>query len=474
MEKRLFLALLLTFIFLFVYSYFLQKYLPSDKKVKVSEEKDLNFQKNAKKDDLIFKEDASAITKIKIGSKFISASTTGGFLIKMSNLKHNEEFIYKYIGLIPSEKDIKFNLKVTENSLIFTTEDGKKKEFIFAEDMLKIKLNYQPKDDMIIFFNTLIDNNLEQNYQEFFYTKNETIFRRTLKNLKTEENFQNLKFAGFRDRYFCISLLPDNYNINLKKNNNFFYLTLPPRSEISIFIGPQNEKLLKTYDLESIVNYGFFDPIARIILKLLNFINFFTKNWGLAIVFLTFIIYILLFPFTIQSTKSMRKLAEIQPELNILKEKYKNDLQRFQKEQLELFKKYKINPLGGCLPFFFQIPIFFAIFQIFSRFIEFKGASFLWIKDLTLPDRAIKLPINIPYFGEYLNLFPIMLVILNILQQKFTNITVSNSEQKFISNFLLIFIGIIFYHFSSAIVLYWFIQNFLTFIYQLRTKKINA
>ncbi|MCM8787761.1 MAG: YidC/Oxa1 family membrane protein insertase, partial [Candidatus Omnitrophica bacterium] len=123
---------------------------------------------------------------------------------------------------------------------------------------------------------------------------------------------------------------------------------------------------------------------------------------------------------------------------------------------------------------FFQIPVFFSLFQIFSRFIELKGASFLWIKDLTLPDRFIKLPTNIPYFGEYLNLLPIMLIILNFLQQKFTNITVSNSEQKFISNFLLIFIGVIFYHFSSAIVLYWFIQNFLTFIYQLKTKKTHA
>ncbi|MCM8786933.1 MAG: membrane protein insertase YidC, partial [Candidatus Omnitrophica bacterium] len=401
MEKRLFLALIITFIFLFIYSFLVSKYLPSQKINQQLNEVNVTSEKKLKEDFYMFNDNNSYTSNLEFASKSLSVSTTGGYIAKMSNLKYKEELIYKGIGLIPSEKDIKFDLKVTENSLIFTTEDGKKKEFIFDGNQLKIKLNYKPNDEVIIFHNILMDNNLEQNYQEFFYAKGDSIFRKPLKNIKNEENFQNLKFAGFRDRYFCASLFPNNYNLNLKKHDKFFYLSLPDINEISLFIGPQDEKILKTYGLESIINYGFFDLIGRIILKLLYFMYFFTKNWGWAIVFLTLLIYFILFPFTLQSTKSMRKLAEIQPELNILKEKYKNDIQRFQKEQLELFRKYKINPFGGCLPFFFQIPVFFALFQIFSRFIELKGASFLWIKDLTLPDRFIKLPTNIPYFGEY-------------------------------------------------------------------------
>ena len=166
----------------------------------------------------------------------------------------------------------------------------------------------------------------------------------------------------------------------------------------------------------------------------------------------------------------MRKMQEIQPELDELRKKYKDNPQKLQKEQMELFKKYKVNPLGGCLPIFFQIPIFLTIYQIFFRFVELKGASFLWIKDLSGPDRLLKLPFPPPV--NYLNILPLLIVVASFLQQKITTSKASSQQQSTALMFTG-FIGIVLYNFPSCIVLYWLIQNCITLAYQYRLSKVQ-
>ena len=141
---------------------------------------------------------------------------------------------------------------------------------------------------------------------------------------------------------------------------------------------------------------------------------------------------------------------------------------------MELFKKYKVNPLGGCLPLFFQFPIFIALYQVLFRFVELKGASFLWIQDLSLPDRAFALPFKIPFLGNYFNILPILIMIVGLIQQKITTSKASSKEQKSMGLFFSVFLGVIFYNFPSALVLYWFVQNLLTFAYQLRISKTSS
>jgi YidC/Oxa1 family membrane protein insertase len=170
----------------------------------------------------------------------------------------------------------------------------------------------------------------------------------------------------------------------------------------------------------------------------------------------------------------MKKMQEIQPLMQELKEKHKDNPQKMQKETVELYKKHKVNPLGGCLPLLFQFPIIIAFYQVVFRFSRLQGASFLWIKDLSMPDRLFRLPFVIPVVGvEYFNLLPILVMGLGLIQQHITASS-SNPQQKKIGLFMGVFIGIIFYKFPSALVLYWFVQNLLTLLYQVRLKKART
>ncbi len=465
MEKRLFLAFFITFLFLLVYSYFLPP-TPPTPPVNNQINQTVSSEISSSHQDYSLREEKKLL-EAEIGNFILTYSPKGGYIKKVVLLPYGEELSFKNIGYIPEEKDKEFFSRREKNKLIFEDTTGLKKEFSFEDYLIKVSFSFRPSS-WAVFYNPLNNNNLEYGYQEYFYFNSQGLQRRNAKKIKPLLELKDALYAGSRDRYFCLSLLKGNYQLTWKKEGQkgvWLILRSPP-SQISFYLGPQREKNLKRFELQEIISYGPFDTLGRLVVNSLYFLYTGTKNWGISIILLTFIIYIILFPFTFKSTKAMKKMAEIQPELQALREKYKDNLQKFQKEQVELFKKYRINPLADCLPLLFQLPVFFALFQVFSRFIELKGAAFLWIKDLSLPDRFLKLPLSLPYFGEYLNILPLLMLGINLLQQKFTPSTTSSSDQRFISLFLLGFMGVIFYHFSAALLLYWFTQNLLTFIYQ--------
>jgi len=169
----------------------------------------------------------------------------------------------------------------------------------------------------------------------------------------------------------------------------------------------------------------------------------------------------------------MKRMQEVQPQIEELRKKYKDNPAKLNKEIIELYRQHRVNPLGGCLPLFFQLPVFIALYQVLLRLVELKGANFLWIKDLTSPDRAIPLKIAIPFVGEYINILPLLLVVINLLQQKFTQLPSQDTQQRQMGMFFVVFIGIIFYHFPSGLVLYWLTQNIFTFIYQFRLYRVS-
>lgn len=406
----------------------------------------------------------------------ITFSQSGGYIKKIQIKPYQEEFFYQNLGLIPNEEKIEFEYKLEKNKVIFYQNDEKRKEFIFDDYLITINIFSSQKENKIIVFSNLLSSKiLEQNYQEIFY-KNSFLKRKNFKQFSIFKE-KEIKFIGARDQYYCISLLPKNYKIETEKKDKefiFYLLFSSPNYNFSFYLGPQNEKELGEYNLNEIIYYGFFHFFAVIIKKIIFLFYFLTKNWGVSIIFLSILIYFLLFPFTFKSIQAMKKLQEIQPQIEILKNKYKENPQKLNQEILELYKKYKLNPLGGCLPIFFQLPIFIALYQTVLRLIELKQANFLWIKNLSLPDRAIKLSFNLPFgLGEYINLLPLLMIILGIIQQLFSSQNIS-SDQKKIGLFFSVFIGIIFYNFPSSLVLYWFIQNILNFIFQYRLQQIKV
>ncbi len=480
MEKRLFLAFVITLAFFMIYSHLITKFFPQPTPPQVDSEKIVQEAEQfspriSQKASPLIQEDEEELNDLPqaaIGNFVVTYSPLGGYIKKIAIEGEEKALPFQNIGFLPEDQEKQFRANVTYNKIQFKGPKGVSKEFIFEGDILKIELNPPPSEPIVLFSNSLLSG-MDQRYQEIFYSQDKAIKRKPAHKIK-DSTYNNVEFAGARNRYYCFALLKGNYSFKWvkSKNKGHFYLFSPPE-QILIYIGPQIEKRLKPYGLEKIMFYGFFHVIGLGMIKLLYFFYFLTKNWGLSIVFFSVAVSLLLFPFTSKSTLAMRKMQQIQPEIEIIKTKYKDNPKKLQKETIELYRKYKVNPLGGCLPLFFQLPVIMAFYQIVFRFVELKGAHFLWIKDLSLPDRLCKLPFPAPV--NYLNLLPILLVGIGLLQQKITTSSASApSQQKTMGLFFTVFIGVIFYTFPSALTLYWLIQNLFTLINQSRLSKIQS
>ncbi len=466
MEKRALLFLIIALIFFVFYSHLLTKITPPPPTPKSSKmiSKPPVVKEITLSSPEVFKE-------VNLDNFVVTFSLTGGYIKKIFIKRYQEMLLFDGIGTVSGYENTNFELTQENNKItLFSPQKKVVKEFIFKGYLLQIKIKTPRKSKVVLLRNLLDINKLNQRYQEVFYRHNEKIVRLPFRRVKPTLIKSNL--VGTRDRYFCFVVFRENpQEVMFLKEKKAVELVseTEKEAEFTIFIGPQSYKLLAQYDLEEIINYGFFHGISILLIKFLYLFLSFTKNWGVSIILLSITIYLCLFPFTAKSTKAMKKIQELQPKIEALKLKYKDNPQKLNKELLELYREYRVNPLGGCLPLFFQLPVFFALYQVLLRFVELKGARFLWIKDLSLPDRAFHLKVNLPFFGEYINILPLLIVLLGLLQQNLTQ--TQQSQQKQMGLFFVVFIGIIFYQFPSGLVLYWLTQNILTLIYQWRISR---
>ena len=186
----------------------------------------------------------------------------------------------------------------------------------------------------------------------------------------------------------------------------------------SMYYGPNDFKILKSYkmDLEDMVNlgqgfYAFVKYINRlIVMPVFNLFSGFIKSYGLVIALLTIIIRLVTSPLVYTSYLSGAKMKALKPELDVLKEKFKDDQQAFSMEQMKLFRTAGVNPLGGCIPALLQIPIFFALYSFFNSQIALRGQSFWWSKDLSSFDSILNFGFTIPFIGNHLSLFTLLAV----------------------------------------------------------------
>lgn len=253
---------------------------------------------------------------------------------------------------------------------------------------------------------------------------------------------------------------------------------MPPNTTIEdrylLYAGPSQEKALKEVGngLEETIDYGFFGGIAKVLLSTMWLLHKVVRSWGISIILLSIVLNIILFPLTMKSFKSMQKMQELHPEMEKLKAQHKNSPQKLNKEIMELYKKYKINPFSGCLPMLLQMPIFIALYQALMKSVELRGAEFLWIRDLSMPD-AVKIPISLPLIGNHINILPLIMVIAMVVQQKISAKTIGaavtpeqREQQKMMLIIMPIMFGFIFYNMPSGLVLYWVINTVLTIVEQ--------
>jgi YidC/Oxa1 family membrane protein insertase len=239
-------------------------------------------------------------------------------------------------------------------------------------------------------------------------------------------------------------------------------------------------KVLKAidYDLVKAVNFGWFDVLAKPCVWIMNFLyDHFIPNYGVAIIILTLFTKIILWPLGNKSYKSMAEMKKIQPLMAEIKEKYKDDKKKMNTEMMGLYKTYKVNPAGGCLPMVVQIPVFFALYRMLYEAIELRHAPFFgWINDLSAPDRLFrfgveKIPFMEPPYG-----IPVLTIIMGatmFLQQKMQPPMGDATQAKMMMMMPIVF-TFIFINFSSGLVLYWLVNNILSIAQQYYVAKKKA
>ncbi len=244
--------------------------------------------------------------------------------------------------------------------------------------------------------------------------------------------------------------------------------------EYLVFYGPRDLEVLRPlgHGLANVVDFGWFDIIAKPMLAALNFLEGMIGNYGVAIIIVTIFVKILFWPLTAKSYKSMKKMQKLQPQIKKLREKYKDDKQRMNQEIMHMYKTYKVNPMGGCLPMIVQIPVFIAFYKVLGASIELRHAPFmLWINDLSAPDRLFP-DLGIPYVGG----IPVLTLLMGasmFFQQKMTPTTGDPTQAKMMMMMPIVF-TFIFINFPSGLVLYWLVNNLLSIGQQYWTNKSKA
>ncbi len=300
----------------------------------------------------------------------------------------------------------------------------------------------------------------------------------------------NAAWTGLLKKYFAILVKPQSKTLSSESKADAQHIATTLRLEpvaagpsqtvsqqFFIFAGPQRYEMLKdlNQDFEQILSKGFFGLFKIWLLIALKFLYQFTHNFGWAIILLTLALKGLFTPLTHMSYESMRKMQAIQPKMKSIQERYKNDPQKMQREVMELYRRNKVNPMGGCLPMVAQIPIFIAFYQVLNETIELKGASFIfWIHDLAEADKLFMLPFSIPFLGDSFHLLPILMAGSMFWQQRLTPQMGSTPEQTKVMQLMPIMMGFIFYKLPSGLVLYWLVNNLLTIFHQLVIKRMGA
>jgi YidC/Oxa1 family membrane protein insertase len=215
-----------------------------------------------------------------------------------------------------------------------------------------------------------------------------------------------------------------------------------------------------------VMDFGMFKIVCQFLLNFMNLLHSWLKDYGLAILALTTVIKLILWPIQNKANRSMRQMAALSPKMQELREKYKDDPTRMNQEVMKLYKDYGINPVGGCLPMLIQIPIFFGLFKMLGQAVELRNAKFLWVKDLSQPDTVAHLPM----LGWPVNIIPLCMAATQIWLMAMTPKTGDATQRRVMMFTPLIFLFIC-YNFAAALALYYTTQNLFSILQFYQNKR---
>lgn len=244
--------------------------------------------------------------------------------------------------------------------------------------------------------------------------------------------------------------------------------------DYDFYAGPKEYKTLariatrRQNELDEIMEFGFFGLFSKFLLLSMNGLHSLGLGYGLAIVVITVIIKLVFWPLTKASTRSMKRMSALQPQMKAIQEKFKDDPRKMNQKLMEFMRENKVNPMGGCLPMLLQIPVFIGFFYMIKSAIELRGVGFLWACDLSQPDTIFV----IPGLGFPVNLFPLLMGATQLWQMRLTPPSpgMDPMQQKILQYMPLMFVFIL-YNFSSGLTLYWTVQNLLSVLQMKLTRN---
>ena len=244
----------------------------------------------------------------------------------------------------------------------------------------------------------------------------------------------------------------------------------------ALFLGPMDLGYLRHYklDLYDMVDFGinFFEwmtrPLAKFVfIPLFQLLSSFISSYGIVIIVLAILMKVALYPFTKKSYRSMARMRELQPRMAAIKEKYADNPQKQQEATMKMYKETGVNPLGGCMPMLLQYPVIIALWQFLPQSLEIRQQGFLWASDLSSPDKILQLPFEIPFYGDFVAGFTLLMGLSMVVQMRLqSGGAASNPQMKMMTYIFPVMIFAIFNRFASGLSLYYLCFNVLTAIQQ--------
>jgi YidC/Oxa1 family membrane protein insertase len=294
---------------------------------------------------------------------------------------------------------------------------------------------------------------------------------------KGQEFSGDVSWAGFGHTYFFFALLPDNgagHKVSVHQVGAALVGAIggtTASERYTLFIGPKEIDTLKAVGkgIERSIDFGIFWFISIPLLYVLHFFHRFTASYGFDIIILTVLIKILMAPLTHKSYVSMKQMQKLQPQMERLKERFKDDKEKLNKEIMELYRRNGVNPLGGCLPMVLQLPVFYGLYNCLGTPIELRHAPFMWIKDLSRPDWQ-SLTFSVPSWWP--SALPAGIPVLTILMgasmflQQWMTPTAGDPNQRKMMMIMPLMFTFMFVSFPAGLTVYWLVNNLLTIVQQ--------
>lgn len=293
-----------------------------------------------------------------------------------------------------------------------------------------------------------------------------------------------VSWAGFGYTYFVFAVLPEGeaeHQVAARQVGSALVIEVrdrsdgeaPKRSRYTLFIGPKELDILKALNkgLERSIDFGYFAFVAIPLLYVMHFSHRFTASYGIDIILLTVFIKLLLAPLTHKSFVSMKRMQKLQPQMERIKERFKDDKEKLNKEIMELYRRNKVNPLGGCLPMLLQFPVFIGLYNALLTPIELRHTSFFWIKDLSRPDWE-SLPVMLGGWKLGIPILTLLMGASMFLQQWMTPSAGDPNQRRMMLMMPVVF-TVMFVSFPAGLTIYWLVNNVLSIAQQYLINRMD-